>query len=335
MTNTSESNDPLYPDYLPVWEYNTLPDWEEVAFTDAGTRATDDYNYLFPADHTAHRRPVSPYIGEEIRGIQLSQLDKPALDDLALLVARRGVVIFRDQDWKARAVVDTVRHFGRLRIHPTMGYPEGFPEIHVLYQDPKDAATSKNTVVSLDYSDKISSINWHIDHSSEVQPAGLTFFWNLEHPDVGGDTQFVSLTEAYNRLSPELQRGLDGLQVLHDNSSMLHYSRENGGPARFNSVRRHHPLIRTHPATGDRALFVHGFVQAIHGLKAEESTWILSFLQDIVAKGSEYQIRARWEPGSVVVWDNRVVAHTATPDLAGVEGRRHMVRIAAMAEVPV
>ena len=113
---------------------------------------------------------------------------------MALLAAERGVLVFRDQDFKdigPDAQRDVVRHFGRLHIHPTMGHPPGYPEMHVVYRDPKDE-TQKRYVIPGEL-ERFTSTDWHLDHSSEIQPPGMTFFWNLETPEVSDSRARVAL----------------------------------------------------------------------------------------------------------------------------------------------
>jgi len=323
-----------YPQYLPVWDPTVYPDWKEIPFTDPGSRGTTDKRHLLLPGST--HRQINPALGEEISGVQLSQLSKEGLDDLALLAAERGLLIFRDQDFKdigPDKQLDIVRHFGRLHIHPTMGHPAGYPEMHVVYRDPKDSTIARYTKPN--QVPKLTSTAFHIDHTAEVQPPGVTFFFALETPPSGGDTLFVSLTEAYLRLSDEFKKRLEGLQVVHDNADMLEHSQSLGGPARFTPRKGVlHPLIRTHPVTGEKILFIQkGHARRIYGYKQEESDYLFDFLNDVLAKSGDMQARAKYEPGTVVVWDNRVVAHTASYDFKGDE-RRHVIRIAAMADVP-
>ncbi|ORY22847.1 hypothetical protein BCR39DRAFT_371013 [Naematelia encephala] len=324
-----------YPQYLPVWEKSKFPSWEEVPYVDPGSRGTADKRHLF-GPGSSHRE-IAPALGEEIKGVQLSQLSKEGLDDLALLAAERGLLIFRDQDFKdigPDRQLDIVRHFGRLHIHPTMGHPAGYPEMHVVYRDPKDSTIARYTKPN--EVGKFSSVGWHADHTAELQPPGITFFFALEAPASGGDTLFASTTEAYNRLSDEYKKRLEGLQVVHDNTDMIEHSESLGGPARFAPSKVLHPLIRTHPVTGQKILHIasSGHSKRIYGYKQEESASVFNFLNDVLVKSGDLQVRAHYEPGTVVVWDNRVVNHTATYDFKGDE-RRHVVRIAAMAERPV
>ncbi|RXK36035.1 hypothetical protein M231_06683 [Tremella mesenterica] len=325
---------PKYPAYLPVWEKSKFPDWEEVPFVDRGHFGTPDKRHLFGPGST--HRPMTPAIGEEIRGVQLSQLTKEGLDDLALLAAERGLLIFRDQDFKdigPDRQLEVVRHFGRLHVHPVMGHPPGYPEMHVVYRDGKDATIKR--YIKPNQVPKVSSVSWHMDHTAEIQPPGVTFFFALETPEAGGDTLFVSLTEAYNRLSDEFKKRLEGLQLVHSNAGMLEQSASLDGPVRFSPLTTKHPLIRTHPVTGEKSIQVQqqGHMVRVDGYKQEESEYLLKFLGDVLVKGGDFQTRAKYEPGTVAVWDNRVVLHTATYDFKGDE-RRHVVRIAAMAEVP-
>nr|XP_031857954.1 uncharacterized protein CI109_006666 [Kwoniella shandongensis]KAA5525026.1 hypothetical protein CI109_006666 [Kwoniella shandongensis] len=329
---------PAYPQYLPVIEHQTFPDWEEVPFVDAGTRGTPDKRHLFVSGST--HRQITPRLGEEIRGVQISQLSKEGLDDLALLAAERGVLVFRDQDFKdigAERQLETVRHYGRLHIHPTMPTPAGLPEMHVVYKDP--AATGpRASAIKPAEAESISSVVWHADHTAEIQPPGITFFYALELPKSGGDTLFVSATEAYNLLSDEYKKRLEGLKIVHDNTGMIEYARSQGKPARFNPSKQLHPLVRTHPATGAKILAAigagegNGMPRRIHGYKQQESESVLRFLNDVLQRSGDIQARVSYEPGTVVVWDNRVVGHTPVHDFG--DERRHMIRICAMAEKP-
>ncbi|ODO08987.1 hypothetical protein I350_02580 [Cryptococcus amylolentus CBS 6273] len=320
-----------YPHYLPVWDKTKFPDWTEVPYTDPGSRATADKRNLFVPGST--HKAITPSLGEEVDGVQLSQLTKEGLDDLALLAAERGLVVFRNQDFKdigPDKQLDIVRHFGRLHIHP--GHPEGYPEMHVVYRDPNDSTISRYTKPN--QVGRISSVQWHADHVAEIQPPGITFFFALETPPAGGDTIFASATEAYDRLSDEFKKRLEGLLVVHSNKDMIDHSAAMGGPARFTPLETLHPLIRTHPVTGKKILAIHaGHAQRIYGYKQEESDYLFNFLVDVLAKSQDLQTRVHYKEGTVAVWDNRTVLHSATYDFKGDE-RRHVVRIAAMAEKP-
>ncbi|KAF8996153.1 hypothetical protein BDQ17DRAFT_1364817 [Cyathus striatus] len=284
---------PSYPFYYPIYDHDEkFPPTELFEHSDPGVRANPAKPNLLHENTTVHH--ISPYLGTEITGVQLSQLTKEGLDELALYAAERKVVIFRDQDFKdigADKQIELAKHFGPIQRHPTSGNVKGYPEFHVVYRDAQE------------------------DRFKEYLARN-----RRRH-------LFLSQVEAYRRLSPEFQKRLEGLRALH--------SARIGGPVRREPVETEHPLVRVHPVTGEKALYVNqGFTKRIVGFKQEESEYLLKFLFDHLAKGSDFQIRASYRPGTVVVWDNRVTAHSATPDYSSTF-RRHAVRLTPQAEVPV
>jgi sulfonate dioxygenase len=106
------------------------------------------------------------------------------------------------------------------------------------------------------YRTRTSSVAWHSDVSYELQPPGTTFLYILDVPDAGGDTLFSSQVEAYNRLSPAFQERLHGLKAMHSGIEQVEASRNKGGAVRREPVRSVHPIVRTHPVTGEKALYV-------------------------------------------------------------------------------
>lgn len=142
---------------------------------------------------------------------------------------------------------------------------------------------------------------------------------------------------------------------MHSAVPQAEHSRKRGGPVRREPVESEHPIVRQHPVTGEKALYVNpGFTKRIVGFKDEESEFLLKFLFDHIAKGADFQIRATYEPGTVVVWvcsslpdsqfsvlliliasqDNRLTVHSATDDYSDTQ-RRHAVRLTPQAEVPI
>ncbi|TRM66290.1 hypothetical protein BD626DRAFT_398083 [Schizophyllum amplum] len=288
---------------------------------------------------------VTPNLGVEVSGISLSQLDDAARDDLALLVARRGLVIFRGQeefiDSSPEAYKEWGQYFGRLHIHPTSGHPEGHPEIHLVYRD-------GNSTFNFERDDSITTLSWHSDVSYELQPPGLTTFFLIAHPHArgegleesysGGDTLFTSQVATFKRLSPEFQEFLRGLKVIHSGFEQADYSRtgRRGGVVRREPVEHIHPLVRKHPVTGEEALYVNRqFTRRIVGLKREESEMILRFLYDHIDKSGDNQARLKWTPYTIALWDNRVTAHSAIVDFKDGKQRRHGCRITPQAERPI
>ncbi|KAF9450834.1 alpha-ketoglutarate-dependent taurine dioxygenase [Macrolepiota fuliginosa MF-IS2] len=322
-----------YPFYYPY--YDLTEKWaplEVFEHNEPGLRANPAKpNLLTPNTQT---RDLSPYLGTELHGVQLSQLSKEGLDELALLTAERKVLIFRDQDFKdldPDRQLEIARHFGPIHRHPTSGNVKGYPEYHVVYRDNAEDRNKGYREIDL----KTNLISWHSDVSYEKQPPGTTWFWILDQPQTGGDTLFLSQVEAYNRLSPEFRKRLEGLTAVHSAVDQAEYSKRIGGPVRREAVESEHPLVRVHPVTGEKALYLNeGFTRRIIGFKKEESDNLLKFLFDHLAKSADFQIRASYEPGTVVIWDNRVTCHSATRDF-NPEFRRHAVRLTPQAEVPV
>ncbi|KAJ5749661.1 hypothetical protein N7533_006689 [Penicillium manginii] len=319
-----------YPKYLPTWDYGEkYPALEPFAHVDHGKDADTSLKDLLTEGSKIQK--LTPTIGSEVTGVQLSKLSQEGKDQLALLVAQRKVVAFRDQDLAdlpIQEALDFGGYFGRHHIHPTSGSPEGFPEVHLVHRN-NNAWEFDNYLAA-----KNSSVSWHSDVTYEAQPPGTTFLYILDTPEVGGDTAFVNQVEAYNRLSPAVKERLHGLRAVHSGVEQADFSLQRGGVVRREPVKNEHPLVRTHPVTGEKALFVNaGFTRSIVGLKKEESDALLDFLLAHIGRGIDFQARVRWAPKTVVVWDNRVTAHSAIIDWATGE-RRHLARITPQAERP-
>ncbi|KAH7304685.1 hypothetical protein B0I35DRAFT_414266 [Stachybotrys elegans] len=319
-----------YQKYLPTWDpeqkYPPLPPFDHI---DPGTQADPTYpDLLGDGVEISH---LTPTIGSEVRGIQISSLTDAGKSQLARLVAERKVVAFRNQDFARLPIPEALRiggFFGRHHIHPASGCPEGYPEIHLVHRSAGD-----NTYDRI-FANRVSSVGWHSDVSYEEQPPGTTFLYILDLPSTGGDTLFADGVEAYNRLSPLFQERLHGLKAVHSAIEQAEASVKRGGILRREPVVNEHPIIRTHPVTGEKAIYVNpGFTREIVGLKKEESDAILKFLYNHLAYGADFHVRVRWEKDTVVVWDNRVTQHSALADWKTGE-RRHLARITPQAERP-
>jgi len=318
-----------YKNYLPTWGNEKYPPLEKFEHRDHGLDADKSYPELLAQGVTTN--DLTPTIGTEVTGVQLSKLSNAGKDQLARFVAERKVVAFRDQDFPDLPIgeaLDYGRYFGRLHIHPTSGAPEGFPEVHLVHRGAGD-----KTAESF-FQTRTSSVAWHSDVSYEQQPPGTTFLYILDVPETGGDTLFANQVEAYNRLSPGFQERLHGLRATHSGIEQVNASRAKGGAVRREPVISEHPIVRTHPVTGEKALYVNPqFTRSIVGYKQEESDYLLKFLYDHIAYGADFQARVKWAEKTVVVWDNRVTLHSALVDWKSGQ-RRHLARIAPQAEPP-
>jgi len=305
-------------------KYPPLQPFEHV---DAGSRAlehSDPRSFL----KNAMVSEMLPKFGSDIRGCNLATLSATEKDQLALEVSRRGVLVMRgQQDFIDRGpgfYTEWARYFGKLHVHPSSGHPKGHPEVHLVYKDAKSKFKD----------DSISSVLWHSDCSFELNPAGLTTFFLLAQPEIGGDTLYSSQVLNFRSLSPTMQDILRGLKATHTAIGTLRSKQ--GGMTRREPIETVHPVVRRHPVTGEEALYVNQqFTKKIVGMKKEESDLLLNFLYAHIRGAGDHQVRIKWEPYTVVLWDNRITAHTATYDYTEQRAMRHGARISAQAERPI
>ncbi|KAL1854202.1 hypothetical protein Plec18170_004966 [Paecilomyces lecythidis] len=327
-----EQEEYKYAAYLPHYTPGLQPPLEEFDHHDVGLRADPEKRSLLKASGVIVKE-VTPAIGTEIHGLQLSTLTSDQKDDLALLAAERGVVIFRDQDF---ADIGPERqrefgaHFGKLHVHQMGGQIKDYPELLPVYRDFVAGA------VDNEISNNVSSIKWHSDMSYEINGMGTTIFFPLDVPESGGDTLYLSTTAAYNALSPSFRDFLKGKYASHSGFSQasVHTNRERYIREPIETL---HPVVRTHPVTKTNSLYVNRlYTRKIQGLKEEENETILKFLYNHIEHGQDWHIRVHWTPGTVVVYDNRVTQHSALRDFVVKENvtRRHMLRITPQAERP-
>lgn len=291
-----------YSAYLPTWDPVFFPPLPEFPFTDPALRADPQKRFLLdqPGVTTA---PISPKMGTEVHGLQLSALTPQQLDDLALLVSERKCVVFRDQDFadtgpaRQQSFAD---HFGKANYQPASGSIPDYPGFHIIYRDGNQSEIDRY------FSQKSSASIWHHDVSYERQPPGYVVLCMLQCPDVGGDTVVASMTEAYKRLSPGFRGMLDTLKATHSSERLCAFAKSNGALCRKDAVKTLHPLVRVHPVTGEKSLFVNEeWITGIQGWKQSETEWLIKYLMDHISRGHDFQVRLTWKPRSVVVFDNR------------------------------
>jgi len=255
-------------------------------------------------------------------------------DDLALYVAQRGVVVFRDQDF-ADIGPDAQRefgaHFGKLHVHQGGSHIKNYREVLPVYRDAVSGS------VDNEIKNNVSSIKWHSDMSYEVNGMGTTTFFVLDRPgQAGGDTLYLSTTAAYEHLSEDFRKRLHGLYAVHSGISQASVSEKRERYIR-EPIETIHPVVRTHPVLKTNSLYVNRlYTRRIVGYKEEESRALLNFLYDHIEKGQDWHIRVKWRTGTVVVYDNRITQHSALRDFGVEEGRtrRHMIRVTPQAERP-
>jgi len=274
---------------------------------------------------------ITSNIGTQIDGIRLRDLNDKQKDELALLVAERGVVFIRNQsEWTIEEQLALGRYFGVLHRHATTGIPVrgDLNEVHVVYAD---GVAKPYTGPSLFSRTEL----FHSDVSYEKQPPSYTSFKVITSPDVGGDTLYASGYAAYDRLSYPMREYLEKLTAVHSAHEQADGARKAGNNVRREPIETEHPIIRTHPVTGWKSLYVNpGFTRYIVGIPKSESDAILQFLYNLYATGTDFSLRYKWENDSVAIWDNRIVVHSATYDFVSGGGRRHALRVTPHGERP-
>ena len=285
--------------------------------------------------------PLSGHIGAEIRGIDVAQpLGPEAKDTIQRALDEWKVVFFRNQSLDHAAQIAFGRQFGELTYaHPhDDAPPEGHREIYTV--DPRrfneqygiDAAEAKR-IRKYSYTN-----GWHTDVTPAVNPPAGSILRADVIPSFGGDTTFTNLVAAYEGLSESVQGFVDGLRAEHfygANSQGLSRLRAWSTRIQQNRLVAHHPVVRVHPRTGEKALFVNPvFTDHVLDVSPLESRWILEFLFAQLSR-PEYTVRFRWEPGSVAFWDNRATAHLGPQDLGHLDVERVLHRVTIIGEVPV
>ncbi|MGW0498741.1 TauD/TfdA dioxygenase family protein [Streptomyces sp. NPDC003007] len=287
-------------------------------------------------------KPVAGYIGAEISGVDLAgDLDDTLVAVIRAAVLRWKVVFFRGQRLDHAGQVRFARRFGEIVVLPRRGKasPAGFPEIETTadrlelggrfgMEHDEWLRRRRHTLLR----------GWHCDQGARVDPPAATILRAETVPPYGGDTTWANLAAAYAGLSAPLRQFVDGLRAEHRLG--VGYQPRPGDDAYVRhlldrQVASLHPLVRVHPETGERILYVNGYyVEQIVGLSRPESGAVLEMLLEQAVR-PEYTVRFRWEPGSVAFWDNRATMHLAPGDTARLDHPRIMHRVMLAGEVPV
>ena len=264
-------------------------------------------------------RPMTPAIGAEIHDIDLGASDiGGSIPEIRAALLKHGVIFFRNQELTQDQHIAFARQFGDLEIHPATPKDQPNPEVLRIEHGPRSRGQENN---------------WHSDVTWREKPSLGSILLAREVPDCGGDTLFANMHLAYERLSKQMKRFCEGLTAVHDISRVF-AKRLNKTPEELHEKYppMRHPVIRTHPETGERAIYVNnGFTSHVEGLSKEESSWLLDHLYK-TAWDVEIQCRFRWEAGSVAFWDNRVCQHLAVSDYF--PARRVMERVTIAGDKP-
>jgi len=245
---------------------------------------------------------LTPIIGAEIAGVDLSKpLGNHQMAEVHRALAENLVIFFRDQHMEPAQHLAFGRNFGELHIHPAAPSHPDHHELMVIHAD-------KN-------SPRANGEGWHSDVSCDPEPPMGSILYIKTCPPKGGDTLFASMYAAYESLSDRMKAYLDGLMAVHDGEENYRGTYAYAGVGDKPSYpRAEHPVVRTHPVTGQKALYVNrGFTKRLVGVPRDESAAVLQYLYDH-AENPLFQCRFRWQPNSIAFWDNRCVQHRAMWD---------------------
>ncbi len=251
-------------------------------------------------------------LGAIIEGVDLSQpMDETTFEALHEAFLEHCVICIRGQSAMTPAdQLSFSARWGRISIHPYVPSIEGYPGLMRIY-DPNPVTQT-----------------WHSDTTHAAKPPAITVLLARTIPPYGGDTMWSNVNQVYEELSPGLRATLDGLKAVHQGTELAASA---GLDA--DAVRTVHPVIRTHPQTGRRALFVNGnYTTCFDGWTPQDSAPLLEYLYAQVGR-PEYVYRHKWQVGDLVMWDNRCTQHAVVGDTGGAERTLHRVTIEG--DVPV
>ena len=270
-------------------------------------------------------RPLTVRTGAEIRGVQIADLidDDGAFDEVRKAWLDHGVVFFRDQRLTRDQHVAFGRRLGELHVHP---YAPNLGPDHP-------------EIIELVTSEMTSFLDWHADATFEPVPPMASILYAHECPTTGGDTLFTNAAAAHDALSDTLATRIAPLRAVHDSNQVFGSGpNQRGGAFATRWTRSQelaqtqvlHPVVTTHPETGRKVLFVNRqFTTRIDQTTPAESALLLDLLRTHLEHPS-FQVRFKWEPGSVAMWDNRTVQHGAVADFAGSGQPRRMHRVTVL-----
>lgn len=262
-----------------------------------------------------HVTPLTCAIGAEISGIQLGAAarDPALMAELRALLLRHKVLFFRDQDLDRADHVAFARHFGQLEDHPVAGSDPDHPGLVRIYKTPDTP------------NDRYENA-WHSDASWREKPPMGCVLRCVECPEVGGDTMWANMVLAYDRLPDDIKARISGLRARHSIEASfgaaMPIEKRLALHAQFPDAE--HPVVRTHPETGEKILYVNAFTTHFTNYHTDANVRFgqdyapgaSQLLQYLIAQAQapEYQLRWRWRPNSVAFWDNRSTQHYAVMD---------------------
>lgn len=255
--------------------------------------------------------PLSTWTGAECIGVDLANLKDGEWDRLRQAYGACSILVVRNQNLTKTAQIAFSERFGELELPIRTDYlGKDFPALHVVSNLGRDGKPNPKAAL-----ENPGNFFWHTDASYMGRPASTTLLYAIDIPPQGGDTLFANMHAAYDALSPETKQRIDGLRAVHS----WEQSRYNSG-SRVASAEEiaaappvAHPLVRTHPKTGRKALYLGNHTSHIEGMPIEEGRALLKQLLDHATQ-PEFVYQHQWRTGDMVIWDNRSLLHKASDD---------------------
>lgn len=268
--------------------------------------------------------PMSEYVGADVTGMQLCEIDGAGLATIKAALAKYGVLHFHDQELTPEQHIAFAKSWGGIDVNHFFPANGGWPEI----AEVRKAEEQKTNIGG----------GWHTDHSFDQIPAMGSILAARELPPIGGDTLFASMGAAYDVLSDGLKATLKSLRAVHSADHVYspdgYYAQTDMGPdLKGQDVRTRavHPVIIKHPVTNRPLLYVnYAFTLHFEGWTVEESQPLLQYLYE-VGRREEFHCRVQWKPGSVAIWDNRSTWHLAMNDYHGHKRVMHRITLSGVA----
>jgi len=271
-------------------------------------------------------KPIAGALGAEIEGVNIAAgVDQETRDEIYRAWLENNVIFFRNQSIAPKQQTDFAKQFGKIHLHLFNKAMDDHPEITEVLKTPEMRSNAGG--------------RWHSDQMYTPKPAKATMLYSREMPEGRGDTMFSNMYLAYESLSEGMKASLIGLRAIHNGDSRNHPSgktrveRVQDGtihmpqinPGKSQTISSH-PVVRTHPETGRKLLYIGGHTERFDGWTEEESQQLLDFLKTHATR-PEFTCRFQWTVNAMAMWDNRCCQHFAINDYDGYQRRMHKIMV--------
>ena len=271
-------------------------------------------------------KPIAGALGAEIEGVNIAAgVDQETQDEIYRAWLENNVIFFRNQSIAPKQQIDFAKQFGKIHLHLFNKAMDDHPEITEVLKTPEMRSNAGG--------------RWHSDQMYTPKPAKATMLYSREMPEGRGDTMFSNMYLAYESLSEGMKASLIGLRAIHNGDSRNHPSgktraeRVQDGtihmplinPGKSQTISSH-PVVRTHPETGRKLLYIGGHTERFDGWTEEESQQLLDFLKTHATR-PEFTCRFQWTVNAMAMWDNRCCQHFAINDYDGYQRRMHKIMV--------